>query len=97
MKLHHPIPALNGIDFRARRPSLSRWTPCSRREFVSKLARLGFEGPYSGTKHQFMVFGVKRLPIPSYPEYSVPKLREMVREVEAIVERDITVEDGVRL
>lgn len=31
------------------------WGPIKRRDLVRFLQRLGFEGPYSGGKHQFMV------------------------------------------
>lgn len=39
---------------------MSRWTPCKRRDFIRKLRKLGFEGPYSGTRHQFMVWKQNR-------------------------------------
>lgn len=71
---------------------MSRWTPCKRKEFMRRLRGLGFDGPYSGTRHQFMIFGEKRLAIPSNPEYSIPQLRFMMREVETIVGREITLE-----
>ncbi|MCC5661101.1 hypothetical protein LC608_29870 [Nostoc sp. XA010] len=60
---------------------------------MRKLRRIGFEGPYSGTRHQFMVYGQHRLTIPSNDEYSVPQLRLMIREVEVILEREITLEE----
>jgi hypothetical protein len=69
---------------------MSQWAPCKRRIFIRKLRVIGFEGPYSGTRHQFMVYGQCRLAIPSNTEYSVPQLRLMVREVEEIVGRTIT-------
>jgi hypothetical protein len=72
---------------------LSRWIPCKRRDFVKKLRRIGFEGLYSGTKHQFMVYGQHRLTIPSNDEYSVPQLRMMIGEVEVLLEREITLEE----
>ncbi|MDZ8228202.1 MAG: hypothetical protein RMY00_35325 [Nostoc sp. ChiVER01] len=72
---------------------MSRWIPCRRRDFVKKLRRIGFEGPYSGTRHQFMVYGQHRLTIPSNDEYSVPQLRLMIREIEVILEREITLEE----
>ena len=31
---------------------MSRWTPCKRAEFIRKLRQLGFDGPFSGTRHQ---------------------------------------------
>jgi hypothetical protein len=54
---------------------------------------LGFEGPYAGTRHQFLVFQQHRLAIPSNEEYSVAQLRMMIREVEAILEREISIEE----
>lgn len=71
---------------------MSRWTPCKRREFIQKLQQLGFYGPFSGSKHQFMIYEECRLTIPSNDEYSVPQLRMMIREVEEITERQITLE-----
>ncbi len=76
---------------------MSRWTPCKRGEFIRKLRQLGFDGPFSGTRHQFLVLSQKRLAIPSNSEYSVPQLRVMIREVEAIVGREITLEDWTKL
>ncbi|RLD99591.1 MAG: type II toxin-antitoxin system HicA family toxin [Aquificota bacterium] len=43
------------------------------------MQKLGFDGPYSGTRHQFMIYGQHRLVIPSNAEYSVPQLRMMIR------------------
>jgi predicted RNA binding protein YcfA (HicA-like mRNA interferase family) len=41
------------------------WRPISRRDLVRALRRLGFEGPFSGGKHQFMVRGDRVLTIPN--------------------------------
>jgi hypothetical protein len=76
---------------------VSRWTPCKRSDFVRKLRRLGFDGPFTGTRHQFMVISQKRLALPSNPEYSVPQLRMMIREIRDIVGREITVEEWASL
>ncbi len=70
-----------------------RWSPCKRREFIRRLRKLGFEGPVSGTRHQFMVYQQYRLAIPSNAEYSVPQLRFMLQEVARIIGREITVEE----
>lgn len=69
---------------------MSRWSPCRRRTFIRRLRELGFEGPYSGTRHQFMIYEQCRLAIPSNAEYSVPQLRMMIREVEEIIDRKLT-------
>ncbi len=76
---------------------MNRWTPCKRRDFIRRLRGLGFEGPYSGRRHQFMVLGSHRLAIPSNSEYSIAQLRFMVREVEAILEREITADQWSQL
>ena len=60
---------------------------------MRRLRQLGFTGPYSGAKHQFMVFAQQRLTVPSNKEYSVPQLRMMLREVEDIMGRQITADE----
>jgi len=72
---------------------VSRWTPCKRGDFIRKLRQLGFDGPFTGTRHQFMVWSQKRLAIPSNSEYSVPQLRTMIREVEAVIQREVDSEE----
>ena len=76
---------------------MSQWRRCKRRDFIRRLRKLGFDGPYTGTRHQFMVYKQHRLAIPSNDEYSVPQLRMMLREVEQITGRQISVEDWNRL
>jgi len=34
---------------------MSRWQPCKRREFIRRLRKLDFDGPYSGTRHKHML------------------------------------------
>jgi len=51
---------------------------------MRRLRKLGFDGPLSGTRHQFMVFEEHRLAIPSNPEYSVPQLRMLIQEDELV-------------
>lgn len=72
---------------------MSRWTPCKRRDFIRRLHELGFDGPYSGTRHQFMLYKQYRLTIPSNAEYSVSQVRLLLQEVEEIIGREITVEE----
>lgn len=72
---------------------MTSWNPIKRREFVRRLRRLGLEGPYSGTRHEFMVFEGRRLAVPSNGEYSVPQLRMMLRELELVLGRDVPVEE----
>lgn len=76
---------------------MSRWTPCKRRIFIKKLRAFGFDGPYAGGSHHFLVYAQHRLAIPSNPEYSAPQLRMMLREVEVILGRAITAEEWEQL
>lgn len=56
-------------------------TPVSRRELIRRLQRLGFEGPYSGGRHEFMLRGNCRLilPNPHRGDISVDLLRRILR------------------
>jgi predicted RNA binding protein YcfA (HicA-like mRNA interferase family) len=72
---------------------LNRLNPCKRRDFIKKLRRLGFDQPRSGTRHQFMTYQQYRLTIPSNSEYSVPQLKMMIKEVENIMSREITIDE----
>lgn len=76
---------------------MSRWTPCKRREFIGRLRRLGFDGPFTGTRHQFLVYQHHRLAIPSNEEYSVPQLRMMLREAAGILGREIKLDEWEKL
>jgi hypothetical protein len=76
---------------------MSQWVPCKRREFIRRLREIGFDGPFSGTRHQFMVYKQHRLAVPSNAEYSVPQLRMMLQEVVEIIGREITAEEWNRL
>jgi predicted RNA binding protein YcfA (HicA-like mRNA interferase family) len=42
-----------------------RLTPVTRRELIKRLRNLGWDGPVSGGKHQYMVKGAMKLPIPN--------------------------------
>lgn len=56
----------------------------SRRELIRKLRALGFEGPLSGTKHQFMKRGALKLRIPNPHQSDVPValLKRLLRQAE---------------
>ena len=41
------------------------WGPISRRNLIRALRDLGFEGPFSGGRHQFMVRGDVVLTVPN--------------------------------
>ena len=76
---------------------MSRWIPCKRREFIRKLRALCVEGPYGGTRHQFMIHKSHRLAIPTNSELSVPQLRFVLREVETILGQKLTLENWTDL
>jgi len=76
---------------------VGRWTPCKRREFIRRLRVLGFDGPFSGARHQFLIQDEYRLTIPSNEEYSVPQLRMMLRETAIILGREITLAEWDQL
>lgn len=76
---------------------MSRWAPCKRRDFIKKLRAIGFDGLYSGTNHQFLLFGNYRLAIPTNSEYSVPQLKMMLNEVEEIINRKILFDEWNKL
>lgn len=72
---------------------MSHWSPCKRREFVRRLRELGFDGPFFGTRHQFMTFDGHRLTIPSNEEFSVPQLRFMLQEVADITGHQLAADE----
>lgn len=41
------------------------WAPTKRRDLIAGFRRLGFEGPFSGGRHQFMTRGDLVLTIPN--------------------------------
>jgi len=66
---------------------------CKRKNFIRKLQQLGFEGTFSGTRHQFMIYKQYRLTIPSNSEYSVPQLKMMLQEIKSILGIEISIDD----
>ena len=72
---------------------MAGWRPLKRRDFIRKLRVLGFDVPYSGTRHQFMVIGQHRQTIPTNSEYSVPQVRMLLRQVETILSRKISLDE----
>ena len=72
---------------------MAAWRPLKRRDFIRKLRALNFAGPFSGTRHQFMIVGQHRQTIPSNSEFSVPQIRMLVRQVESILGRPISLDE----
>ena len=73
------------------------WSPCRRRDFIRKLRRLGFSAPEPGGRHFYMRFQRYTLTLPSNPEYSIPQVRTLLREVERGTGISIDVDRWVRL
>ena len=67
---------------------MSRLAPVSHRELIRRLRKLGFEGPYRGTKHPYMVKGeiVVTIPNPHGGTIGAKLLAIILRE--AGIERD---------
>jgi predicted RNA binding protein YcfA (HicA-like mRNA interferase family) len=62
---------------------VARLTPCSRAEFIGKLKKLGFDGPFAGAKHQVMSAPGKAnviVPNPHRGDISVGLLRRILRD-----------------
>jgi hypothetical protein len=76
---------------------MRQWRPGKRRDFIRRLQDLGFDGPYTGARPQFMVYGSHRLVVPSNTEFSVPQLRILLREVEEIIGRTISANEWNQL
>lgn len=47
--------------------------PIKRRDLIRYLRKLGFRGPYSGGKHQFMVKGAMTLRVPNPHQTDIGK------------------------
>jgi predicted RNA binding protein YcfA (HicA-like mRNA interferase family) len=62
--------------------------PIKRSDLVRALKRLGFDGPYAGGRHEFMVRGSLRLRIPNPHQGDISKglLAEILRQAD--VSRD---------
>lgn len=56
--------------------------PTSRRVLVAYLRRLGFEGPYAGGQHEYMLRDTRRLwiPNPHGSDISLPLLRRVLAQ-----------------
>jgi len=58
--------------------------PISRKELIRKFRTLGYSGPFSGGRHQFMVKGRQkvRIPNPHLGDINVGLLKEILRQAE---------------
>lgn len=61
---------------------MSHLIPVTQRTLIQRLRQLGFEGPFAGGRHLFMLRGDQRLTIPNphREEISVDLLRRILRQ-----------------
>ncbi len=61
---------------------MPRFGPTKRKDLVHYLSKLGFAGPYSGAKHQFMIRGDRtlRLPNPHQGDIGKELLNRLLRQ-----------------
>jgi len=54
----------------------------SRKELIRKFRTLGYSGPFSGAKHQFMIKGSQkiRIPNPHISDIDVSLIKEILRQ-----------------
>jgi predicted RNA binding protein YcfA (HicA-like mRNA interferase family) len=60
-----------------------RLTPCSRSDFIRKLKNLRYQGPFSGSDHEFMSkpgHGNIKVPNPHQGDISVDLLSRILRD-----------------
>jgi len=76
---------------------MSKWSPCKRRLFIKKLKKLGFNGPETGGRHEFMLYAPHKQTIPNNEEFSIPQLRKLITQVEQKIGRDISIEEWRKL
>ena len=62
--------------------------PVSRRDLIGALRKLGFEGPYSGGKHEFLIRGDVTLTLPN------PHQRDIGRDLLARILRQAGMDRG---
>jgi hypothetical protein len=76
---------------------MAKWAPCKRRVFIRKLVTLNFSPPEPGGHHFYMRYGTHTLTIPGNAEYSVPQLKTLLKEVEQIMGRKISLPEWQEL
>jgi predicted RNA binding protein YcfA (HicA-like mRNA interferase family) len=61
---------------------MGRLAPVARRDLIRRLLRLGFDGPFSGGRHEFMLRADRRLilPNPHRGDISVDLLARVLEE-----------------
>ena len=58
--------------------------PISRKELISKLKALGFEGPFRATRHQYMIKGKHKIFVPNPhggKDIGIPLIKKIMRQL----------------
>lgn len=63
---------------------MTRLLPLSRRQLIAKLQALGFDGPFSGGRHQFMSRGEidVHIPNPHQKDIGIALLKRILRQAD---------------
>ena len=76
---------------------MGKWRPCKRRNFITKLKKLGFGSTEPGGRHFYMRYGTYTLTLPTNKEYSVPQIKMLLNEIEQGINRKISLEEWENL
>lgn len=60
-------------------------TPIGRRELINKLRKLNFDGPFSATRHEYMIKGNHRVFIPNPhggKDIGVPIIKAIIKQLD---------------
>ena len=76
---------------------MARWTPCKRIDFIRRLRSPGFNQPEPGGRHFYARYAEHTLTIPNNSEFSIPQLKMLLRQVEKILERKISLGEWQKL
>lgn len=62
--------------------------PMSRRQFIKRMTAIGFDGPFSGGRHQFMSRGDidVHIPNPHQSDIGAPLLKRILRQADVSME-----------
>lgn len=63
----------------------NRLVPISRKELIRRLDKLGFNGPFTGSGHEYMIRGIVRVKLPNPhhgQDISVDLLARILRDAE---------------
>lgn len=62
---------------------MSKLPPCSRQVLISKLRKIGFSGPYSATRHEYMDRGNEKIfiPNPHGKDIGVPLVKAIIQQL----------------